>query len=139
MPLNNDDIKQLINILQKGLVEDNNSETRDTPSPTSNSVEKTKKSNKGIKSKTSNVKKKMADSADSSYNRFDTMPEKNMHKDDTRIDKILNQYSPTQRTREFHTIDVICRICGKKESINAALSHDSGSRYKCNRCARTPG
>ena len=139
MPLNNDDIKQLINILQKGLVEDNSTETRDVSGPTSNTVEKTKKSNKGIKSKTSSIKKKMAATTDPPYNRFEAMPEKNMHKDDTRIDKILNQYSPTQRTREFNIIDVICRVCGKKESINAALTYDSGSRYKCNRCARTPG
>ncbi len=67
------------------------------------------------------------------------MPERNMHKDDTKIDKMLSQYSPTQRTREFSLIDVVCRVCGKHDSINPALAYDSGNRYKCNKCSKIPG
>lgn len=125
MPLNNDDIKQLINILQKALVEDTTEEEVSAPDT--------------AKAKRTKQKKKVAKTTSDSYNKFESMPEKNMHKDDTRIDKILNQYSPTQRSREFSTIDVTCRVCGRTDTINSSLAYDSGTRYKCNKCSRVPG
>jgi hypothetical protein len=126
MPLNNDDIKQLINILQRGLINDEPEITNQDAVGTSDT-------------KPTRQKKKMAKKTTDSYNKFETMPEKNMHKDDTRIDKMLNKHSPTQRSREFNTIDVACRVCGRKETINSALAYDSGNRYKCNKCSRVPG
>ena len=73
MPLDNDDIKQLIMILQKGL---SNDSTDDVPQdqPVSNNVIKNKKTNR----------------KSSSANKFESMREKNLHKDDTEIDKLLN-------------------------------------------------
>lgn len=125
MPLNNDDIKQLINILQKALIED--------------SVEEEESSTDIAKTKMTKQKKKVVKTTSDAYNKFESMPEKNMHKDDTKIDKILNQYSPTQRSREFSTIDVTCRVCGRTDTINSSLAYDSGTRYKCNKCSRVPG
>jgi predicted RNA-binding Zn-ribbon protein involved in translation (DUF1610 family) len=115
MPLNNDDIKQLINILQRGLINDEPEITNQDAVGTSDT-------------KPTRQKKKMAKKTTDSYNKFETMPEKNM-----------NKHSPTQRSREFNTIDVACRVCGRKETINSALAYDSGNRYKCNKCSRVPG
>jgi hypothetical protein len=63
------------------------------------------------------------------------MPERNMHKSDTKIDKKLNKYPPTPRNRPFKAIDVVCRICGKKESVNPKIIPESADRYKCNKCS----
>lgn len=131
MPLNNDDIKQLINILQRGLIEDSEPEEKQSQ------VIHSKPNKKSVSRQRKN--KKVANESNNSYNRFDDMPEKNMHKDDTKIDQVLSQYSPTQRSREFNFIDVVCRVCGRKDSINPALVYDSGSRYKCNKCSKIPG
>jgi transposase-like protein len=67
------------------------------------------------------------------------MPEKTMHKDDSKIDKLLSQYSPTTRARSVDPVKVVCRVCGKKDEISPSLAYDSGSRYKCNKCSRVPG
>lgn len=139
MPLNNDDIKQLIGILQKALIEESELSDKIEGSHDTNTIAPTKKGKRDPATKRKRVNKKMANDQDKPYNRFESMPERNMHKDDTRIDKILSQYSPTQRTREFNVIDVVCRVCGKKESINASLVYDAGNRYKCNKCSRVPG
>lgn len=133
MPLDNDDIKQLIAILQKGLVDNRDSEN-DEDTDTSDVVIKKAKPDP-IKNK----KKKVVKTDDSRYNKFDAMAEKNMHKDDSRVDKILSQYAPTSRSREFSLVKVTCRVCGRQDEINPALIYDSGSRYKCNRCSKIPG
>lgn len=132
MPLNNDDIKQLINILQKGLIGDD-SVTTDESSDTISKKSNTKSAS------TRRQNKKVAKDTDGQYNKFESMPEKNMHKDDTKIDKMLAKYSPTQRTRGFSLIDVVCRVCGRRDSVNPALACDAGDRYKCNKCSKIPG
>jgi|694.fasta_scaffold90203_3 hypothetical protein len=131
MSLNNDDIRQLITILQRGLTDANhpeNVELADTETP------KTKK-RKGANPQ----KKKSSKDGVSSYNKFDAMPEHNMHKDDSKIDQLLIKYPPTQRSRDFEYINVICRVCGRKESVNPVLVHEAPNRYKCNKCAKVPG
>lgn len=72
-------------------------------------------------------------------NKFDKMAEKNLHRSDIEIDKKLNKYGPTPRTRKFKTINVICRVCGKKEEVNPAVLTDTPDRYKCNACSRSAG
>lgn len=126
MPLDNDDIKQLIAILQKGLSNDTSSQEDSIPEEAPIKT-KTKK-RAGVNSPTQN-----------SVNKFDSMREKNLHKEDVEIDKILSRYPPTNRSREFAMIDVTCRVCGKKEEINPALLYDAPNRYKCNRCSKEPG
>ncbi len=74
-----------------------------------------------------------------SANKFDLMMEKNLHKEDLEIDKLLSKYPPTIRSREFSPVDVKCRVCGREESINPALMNDAPNRYKCNRCSKEPG
>lgn len=112
-------IKALINLLQ-GLL-DNQEEAEDEPK-----VDK-------IKTKTRRAKNK------STQNKFCDMPEMNMHKNDSEIDKKLSKFPPTPRTRKFEPIKVKCRICGKTEKVNPAIVPDPVDRYKCNSCSSTPG
>jgi lysyl-tRNA synthetase class I len=73
-----------------------------------------------------------------STNKFETMDVRHMHKKDVEIDKLLNQQPPCPRTRQYSTIDVECRSCGKRESVNPVLVTEA-SRYKCNNCSISRG
>lgn len=86
--------------------------------------------------KTSNKKTK---SQDKSVNKFNSMPEKNLHKDDSAIDKKLCIQPPVPRARRFSLIKVICRVCGKREEVSPGLLVDSPDRYKCNKCSTSAG
>lgn len=119
MALEKEDIMALIAILQKGLTDEDSDVEYEEP--------KKQKKSKGRAKKEETI------------NKFDSMPEKNMHKQDTIIDKKLwGDNKPTERTRSFQTVSVRCRICGKSEDINPSLI-DSVERYKCNKCATVSG
>jgi hypothetical protein len=123
MGLEKEDIMALIAILQKGLTDEDSDVEYEEPKKQKKSGGRTKKSPE--------KKQKL--------NKFDSMPEKNMHKQDTIIDKKLwGDNKPTERTRSFQAISVRCRICGKTENVNPSLV-DSTERYKCNKCATTSG
>jgi len=121
MGLDKEDIMALIAILQKGL-EDNEPEKQVKP-----------KGKRAIrtKQKTDNNKNKIV-------NKFLTMPERHMHKEDTLIDKKLNVRPPTERTRQFNSVSVRCRVCGKEEQVNSNYI-ESKERYKCNKCSTSAG
>jgi hypothetical protein len=125
MALDNEDIKQLILILQKGLEKE------------SEAIE-TKKINKK-RTSSNNRKKKKADSINIEENKFLVMGVHNLHKEDVSIDKVLNKNPPTPRSRSFKYINVKCRICGKSESISPSLLYEAPDRYKCNKCCLSPG
>ena len=72
-------------------------------------------------------------------NKFESMPERNLHRADIEIDKKLNKYGPTPRTRKFQTVKVTCRVCHKTEEVNPAILTDTPERYKCNACSRSAG
>lgn len=74
-----------------------------------------------------------------SKNKFVDMPEMNMHKDDVAIDKKLAKHPPVSRTRDFEMVDVVCRVCGRKETISPSLLFDAPNRYKCNNCSTSAG
>lgn len=122
MPLDNNDIKQLIAILQKGLAVDDNSLNEQMP------IKQTKRS--AIKkAKTSKAKVK---------NKFDNMAEFNMCKEDVEFDKKIRKPPPSARSREFVPIKVRCRVCGKEEKVAPDLL-ESIERYKCNKCSTGAG
>lgn len=126
---NAEQIKQLINALQALLPNEQN-ETKPTKTAkksNSNNI-KTKRSKSGNK-KTGDV----------IQNKFLEMPEINMYKSDSKIDKKLSQYPPTPRNRPFRYIDVKCRVCGKIESVNPKILPESAERYKCNKCSTNAG
>lgn len=89
---------------------------------------------------THNIKtKKVKNSKKNFVNKFLSMPESKMHKEDTAIDKLLQVYPPTERQRKTPLIKVQCRVCGKKETVATTLATESRGRYKCNVCSTTPG
>lgn len=119
---NPEQIQQLISALQALLPKEQ----------TDSNIKKTKNS---IKTK----KSKSAKQVDDCENKFLLMPEMNMHKSDTKIDKKLCQQPPTPRNRPFKHIDVTCRTCGKKEKVNPKILPESADRYKCNNCSTNAG
>ena len=72
-------------------------------------------------------------------NKFDSMLEARMHKEDIAIDKKLSIMPPVPRARPFELVDAICRVCGKRERVNPVLISDTLDRYKCNKCATGAG
>lgn len=123
-------IKALIDILQSMLVSSNDNTAVETePEPVvvkQNTTRKTKSSSK--KTAKNNF-----------VNKFDQMPEKHLHKEDVLIDQKLCNKPPVPRNRPFEFVDVTCRVCHKKESVNPAVLTDSVDRYKCNKCSTSPG
>jgi lysyl-tRNA synthetase class I len=94
------------------------------------------KNSHNIKTKTTKSGRQNTEEA---TNKFLDMPEKNMHKSDSKIDKKLNRYPPTPRNRPYQSIEVRCRSCGKTESVNPKILPESADRYKCNKCSSSPG
>lgn len=133
MGLDKDDIKALIAILQKGLQDD----TDVVSEPKQNApVTPVKKS--GPRQRKSKVGAKEPEQ--SSENKFLSMGVAHLHKEDSEIDKLLSRNSSrTPRARKFSTIDVVCRSCGKKDTINPVLLYDAPDRYKCNNCSTSAG
>lgn len=117
---NPEKIKDLIGLLSALLPKDSPEETEEDDEDTM-----------PVKSKKINIKKKRV-------NKFLSMPECSMHKDDIEIDKKLQKYPPTARNRPVNFVDVRCRVCGKQDKVSENLV-DSTERYKCNNCARSPG
>jgi hypothetical protein len=139
---NPDQIKSLISLLQTLL--DQQQAPKSTNQTKKSSTKKTKKPKESFSNNTTTKnQKKFSNSKQTkntkTLNKFDSMSEFNMHKDDALIDKKLVQVPPVARIRDFEFIDVVCRTCGKKETIAPALVLDSPSRYKCNRCATNAG
>jgi len=125
MDLNNPkELKKLISVLQNLLNESSESlEESEDKEPVSKIRTKTTRSGNKKKNK----------------NKFLDMPEKNMHKNDSEIDRRLCKNPPTPRTRKFKPVKVNCRVCGKTESVSPDVIPESTERYKCNKCAATAG
>ena len=122
MGLDNEDIKQLIAILQRGLVDDNADDAPPTP-------KKTKGRPKDTATKQEKPKR---------INKFDQMAESRMHKEDVAIDKKLNRTAPTPRRDPFKPLSVSCRVCGRTETVDPSMI-EGIDRYKCNKCASSAG
>lgn len=87
----------------------------------------------------STIKTKRVSAKKSNFkNKFNDMAEKNMHKEDIEIDKKLHTSDPTPRRKNNSLTEAQCRICGKKETINAGLIIDK-NRFKCNDCSAGAG
>ncbi len=80
-----------------------------------------------------------SDKINNRENKFLDMPERNMHKSDSAIDKKLCINPPTPRNRKFSAVKVRCRICGKEEKVNPAIVPEPADRYKCNKCSTSAG
>ena len=115
-------MKLLIGVLQSLLPE------------TTTEIKEPPKHKSVIKTKTTK-----ASASEFTENKFLTMGVKDLHKDDTIVDKALSKFPPTPRSRKYKSLDVVCRVCGKKESVNPAILYDSAERYKCNKCSSSAG
>ena len=105
-----------------------------------NMLPKSEEQNNDFVSKPAKIKqRKQKSTIDHTTNKFNSMPEKNLHKEDTAIDKKLRVEPPVPRTRRFNLIKVICRVCGRGEEISPGLLIDSPDRYKCNKCSSSAG
>lgn len=72
-------------------------------------------------------------------NKFLSMPESSMYKEDPEIAKKLYKQPPMARNRKNQTIRARCRVCGKEEKIQSSLLYGGMERFKCNKCSATPG
>ena len=117
-------VEQIYKLLMSLIDEDDNVEQ----------IPQTNKSKPKQTKKTTNSKKNSIRSS----NKFDSMPEKNMFREDVEIDKKLSVVEPCPRTRSFRTIEVSCRVCGKTEKLNPVLVNEP-TRYKCNSCSKSGG
>jgi hypothetical protein len=72
-------------------------------------------------------------------NKFNDMPEHNMHKEDVAIDKKLAKFPPVSRARQFEMVEVKCRVCGRTETVSPSLVFEGLERYKCNNCSTSAG
>lgn len=119
-------IQALISILQSMLTPESQEPEEEQVQATQKSTKTQIRSNKKSKPKTK------------TSNKFDTMPEMRMHKEDISVDKKLAVHPPVPRARPFELITVQCRVCGRKENINPVLLTDY-DRYKCNKCSSSAG
>lgn len=124
--LDSNQIKQLIGLLQQML-----------PKTEEKTKSKKKKSVPKKQLKTVTRSKRVTDAE--RENKFMSMPEMNMHKSDTSIDKQLSRFPPTPRSRNFALVPVVCRVCGKSDEVSPKLIPESADRYKCNNCSSTQG
>ena len=134
--LNNpEQIKALIDVLQALLPK---TDTQEVSQP---KVEKkTKKTKPKPTEQKTNIKtRNRKHNYQTEVNLFEQMSEFNMHKDDAIIDQKLAKHPPVARTREFEPIEVVCRVCGKRETVSPALVHEGPARYKCNGCSTHSG
>lgn len=124
-------IQAMISILQSMLAPDNNQNNniKETTQPAETAV--VPQNNFSTKSKTN---------FSGHYNKFDTMSEKNMHREDIIVDQKLRTQPPVPRNRTYSPVSVVCRVCGKKENVNPqVLTGSELDRYKCNRCSSSSG
>jgi hypothetical protein len=133
---NPEQIKGLIQVLQALLPKE---EAEKIETENIEVVEKPKNERTANTIKTRSGQKR-SKSDDTYTNKFEQMAEFGLHKEDTLVDKALSKFPPVARNREeVQPIQVVCRICGKKEFVNPSLIFDSASRYKCNNCSTQSG
>lgn len=123
-------IKQFIGVLQSFL------DKEEDPEQPSNLAQTNSRT---VETKPNNRRQSRQKQSNTNTNKFESMPEFRMHKADVIIDKQLCQHPPVDRGRDFDLLDVVCRICGRKESVPPALVFEGVARYKCNNCSTKSG
>ncbi len=130
---NPEQIKLLISVLSSLLPSE---ET--TPKKAKKTRAKKQADNTNTTERSSQIRTARGKTRGSGINKFEDMPERNSHKEDTLIDRKLSKFPPTERSRQFEYVTVQCRCCGKKEKVNPALVIER-DRYKCNKCSISAG
>lgn len=134
--MDQEQVKQLIMLLQQVL--ESQIEPKSEKKPAVDPPETTHT----IKTRT---RRKVSDKTDNkntnknSSNKFESMSEFALHREDSAVDKKLSKIPPVARQRDFDFVDVKCRVCGKTETVAPSLVFDTPSRYKCNNCSTQSG
>jgi hypothetical protein len=129
---NPDQIKQMIGLLSALL------ETVNTNASHIETDIETEAKPKTLKSKeftTKETKKKKT----TRENKFLSMPEAAMYKEDPELAQKLYKQPPVARSRKLQMVSVTCRVCGKQEKVQSSLLYGGIDRFKCNKCSTTPG
>lgn len=140
--LNNpEQIQQMINLLQN-MLEQQEDEEEVKPAAkkrAKRTTTKKKVSKKTTTKKNTNTTRKKQVSDDQPVNKFLSMPEASMYKEDKELAKKLYKHPPTPRRRSTQMIQAKCRICGKEERANPDLIWGGIERFKCNKCSSSAG
>ena len=77
----------------------------------------------------------------SGVNKFERMTEKNSHKEDAKIDKLLwGERQPTPRPEKYEDVEVQCNKCDLWYDINPSLVYTDPDTHKiiftCDNCSR---
>jgi hypothetical protein len=121
---NPDQIKQIIGVLSSLLDAAQQADDNKVPeTKAARSVSKTKKTKTKIQRE----------------NKFISMPEARMHKEDPELAQKLYKQPPIARNRKNQTMKAKCRVCGREEKIQSSLLYGGIERFKCNKCSTTPG
>jgi len=116
-------------VLQEGLEQPKPKRKRGRPRKTKQSTKE--KENASTSSQQNNGK--------DDWNRFFSMPEASMHKEDTEIDKKLwKDRIPSERNRPLALVKVRCVGCNREFEVSPELipptDGNESSKFRCNRC-----
>lgn len=137
LPQDPEQIQQMIDLLQTML---DAQETGDDPEPEVQPKTRRKKvAKKTTKKKTTTRKRTSKIKEEDSSNKFLSMNEFNMYKENPEVAKKLYNQPPMRRRPTKNLVDVTCRVCGKREKVSSSLLYNGTERYKCNKCASSPG
>ena len=138
LPQDPEQIQQMIDLLQTMLEAQ---ETEDDSEPEVKPKTRRKKVSKktATKKKTTTRKRTSKIKEEDSDNKFLSMNEFNMYRENPEVAKKLYNQPPMRRRPTKSLVDVTCRVCGKREKVSSALLYNGTERYKCNKCASSPG
>jgi hypothetical protein len=129
---NPDQIKQMIGLLSALL------ETANTNASSIGTDIETEAKPKPLQSKEFNTKETKKKKT-TRENKFLSMPEAAMYKEDPELAQKLYKQPPVARSRKPQMVSVTCRVCGKQEKVQSSLLYGGIDRFKCNKCSTTPG
>lgn len=133
-------IQQMISLLQTMLdQQEDDEDVEPTPKKRAKRTTKKKVSKKTTTQKKTSTRRKKQVADDQPVNKFLSMPEANMYKEDKELAKKLYKHPPTPRRRSTKMIKARCRICGKEELTNPDLIWGGIERFKCNKCSSSAG
>ncbi len=129
---NPDQIKQMIGLLS-ALLEAANADASSTSIETDIEAKPKPRQSKEFNTKETKNKKTTRE------NKFLSMPEATMYKEDPELAQKLYKQPPVARSRKLQMVSVTCRVCGKQDKVQSSLLYGGIDRFKCNKCSTTPG
>lgn len=129
---NPDQIKQMIGLLS-ALLEEANTDASSIETDIETEAKPKPRQSKEFNTKETKKKKTTRE------NKFLSMPEAAMYKEDPELAQKLYRQPPVARSRKLQMVSVTCRVCGKQDKVQSSLLYGGIDRFKCNKCSTTPG